>query len=235
MKNKVIVVSLLITQLLSALQFNTSNHTIMQDQILSYIKRFLPQSPVILEAGGDTGEDTVRMKTAWPNATMHVFEPLPWSFETIVKKTKHLPNINCHQYALTDFSGETNFHVDIPNNGSSSIGAPLSFNRGEFDPTPIKVSCITLDEWAEQNNVNHIDFMWLDMESHELYALKKGIKVLDTVKVIFTEVAYEPVREGSCLYPDLKKFLEEHGFIEVWKWQVARFGDALFIKKDLLQ
>lgn len=235
MKKKLILLWLGCTQPLLALQFNTDNHSIMQDNILTYIKKFLPASPVILEAGGDNGDDTIRMKTAWPDATMHVFEPLPWSFQTIVKKTNHLPNINCYQYALTDFSGETDFHVDIPNNGSSSIGAPLSFNKGEFDPKPLKVACITLDEWAEQNNVNQIDFMWLDMESHELYALKKGTKILDTVKVIFTEVAYEPVREGSCLYPDLKKFLEEHGFVEVWKWQVARFGDALFIKNDLLQ
>lgn len=206
------------------------------DQMLSYVKRFIPANPTILEAGGNLGEDTRRMKRIWPNATMHVFEPLPWSFRSMLHNNSDLTNVHCYEYALTNYTGTTNFYVDIPNNGSSSIGLPLDFNRSEFDLSPLQVECITLDKWAQQNNIDHIDFMWLDMESHELYALKQGLTILSTVKAIFTEVAYEPVREGSALYPELRSFLEAHGFQEVWKCKHShRFGDALFIKKELLK
>ncbi len=205
------------------------------DEMLAFVKPFLPESPVILEAGGHFGEDTNRMKSLWPNATMLVFEPLPSSFEIMVRETQHLPDVICYPYALTTFSGKTHFYIDIPNNAASSIGYPVEWNESEFDKTPIEVPCITLNDWAHENNISHIDFMWLDMEGHEYYALQNGLDILKTVKAIYTEISFVPVREGSTLYPDFKKFLESEGFCEVWKsCDVGRYGDALFIKKDIL-
>jgi FkbM family methyltransferase len=230
MKQINIVSLLLLIQSFSILGF-TDN-----DQMLRYVKQFIPANPTILEAGGNLGEDTRRMKRIWPHATMHVFEPLPWSFKTMIRNNSDLARVHYYEYALTNYIGITNFYVDIPNNGSSSIGLPLDFNRSEFDLTPLQIKCTTLDQWAQENNVDHIDFMWLDMESHELYALKHALNILPTIKAIFTEVAYEPVREGSALYPELRAFLEANGFHEVWKCKHShRFGDALFIKKELLR
>lgn len=213
---------------LLALNFKTST------EMLHYVKRFLPPAPVILEAGGCKGEDTQNMKNVWPNAIMHVFEPLPSSFEALTKNTCHLKDVNRYQYALTSYSGTTKFYVDVDNNAASSIGEPVEFNRHEFNPNPIEVNCFTLDEWAKQHNVTHIDFMWLDMESHELYMFKHALTILPTVKAIYTEISYTYIRKNSCLYPDVKLFLEQQGFVEVWKSNYGRFGDALFIKKELV-
>lgn len=106
---------------------------------------------------------------------------------------------------------------------------------GHLNKTPINIPCITLDNWANINNISHIDFMWLDMESHELCALQHALNILETVKAIYTEIAFVPVRQNSGLYPDLKKFLELHGFYEVWKSASGgRFADALFVKKNLV-
>lgn len=76
--------------------------------------------------------------------------------------------------------------------------------------------------------------MWLDMESHELYMLQHALSVLPRVKAIYTEVSYTFIRKNSCLYPDLKSFLEEQGFVEMWRSTCGRFGDALFIRKELI-
>lgn len=202
------------------------------DAVLLYVKSLVPENPVILEAGGHYGEDTIRMKTVWPQATMHVFEPLQISFEKMILDAGHLSNTFFYPYALTTYSGTTCFYIDIPNNAASSIGYPVEWNASEFDTTPIEVSCITLDEWAKQNNVTKIDFMWLDMEGHELYALQHALDILPTVQAIFTEISFVPVREGSCSYYDLRAFLESQGFYEAWKsGDSGRYGDALFLKR----
>jgi FkbM family methyltransferase len=202
------------------------------NEILAFLSSILPINPVILEAGGHFGEDTIRMKSVWPQATIHTFEPLPSSFIQMVKNTCHLPSVFCYPYALTTFSGKTNFYIDIPNNAASSIGYPVEWNESEFDKTPIQVSCSTINEWARLHDISKIDFMWLDMEGHELYALQHALDILNTVEAIFTEISFEPIREGSCLYTDLKKFLELEGFYEVWKTsEKGRFGDALFMRR----
>lgn len=201
------------------------------DEMLNSLKSLLPENPVILEAGGNHGEDTIRMKGVWPNATMHVFEPLPISYAKLMNNTNHLQNVYRYPYALSTYDGVSNFYINIPNNGASSILYPVEWNESEFQKTPIQVQCKTINTWAKENNVTKVDFMWLDMEGFELFALQNGIDILKTVKVIFTEVAYQPVRIGCCTYWDLKSFLESHGFKEIWKTSYGRFGDALFIKQ----
>jgi FkbM family methyltransferase len=206
------------------------------DEMLAYVKQYLPENPVILEAGGRFGEDTVRMKSLWPNATMHVFEPLPSSFKTMLDAVSHLSNVHCYPYALTSYCGSTDFYINTGNLGACSINAPVSWNEEEFEKTPIKVPCTTLNKWMRGQAISHIDFMWLDMEGHELHALRHGIDVLKTAKAIYTEVSFMPVRLNSGLYTNLKALLIAHGFSEVWRstYKEEKYGDALFIKKDLL-
>ena len=202
------------------------------DEMLAYVKSLLPKNPIILEAGAHFGEDTIRMKAVWPNAVMHIFEPLPSSFEIMIQATKHLTDVMCYPYALTITTGMTHFYIDVLNHGASSINYPVEWNQHEFNKTPIEVPCITLHEWAQLNQIKKIDFMWLDMEGHELYALQNGLELLRTVKVIYTEISFVPVRENSCSYYDLKKFLLSHGFREIWKsGDSGRYADALFVKK----
>ena len=205
------------------------------DEMLAHVKKYLPENPIVLEAGGRFGEDTVRMKSLWPNATMHVFEPLPSSFKTMLEAVNHLPDVHCYPYALTSYCGSTDFYINPENIGACSINAPVSWNENEFEKTPIKIPCTTLNEWMREQSISHIDFMWLYMEGHELYALQHGTDVLKTVTAIYTEISFVPVRISSGQYLQLKYFLLLNGFAEVWKsCSEGRYGDALFIKKELL-
>jgi len=224
--SQMIGILLVCTSMSSLLAHNFHN----PNEMLRFVKQFLPENPIILEAGAHYGEDTVNMKSIWPKATMHVFEPLPQSFNKIMKLTKHLPNVMAYNYALSNYIGKTNFYLNPNNDGASSVGKPVDFNKNEFIEIPLEVSCITLDEWAKVNNVSRIDFMWLDMEGHELYALQHASTILDSVQAIYTEVNYVHTREGACLYTDLKNFLISRGFKEIWKESFGRFGNALFTR-----
>jgi 2-O-methyltransferase len=229
-KNLLITAIATLSYIASTICFNDEN------EMLAYVKHFLPEAPVILEAGGHFGEDSIRMKSVWPKATMHVFEPLPSSLKVMLKEVNSISGIKCYPYALTTHIGTTNFYIDTHNNGASSIGYPVEWNQDEFDKTPIQVPCITLNKWAEIYDVDHIDFMWLDMEGHELAALQHAGDILKTVKSIYTEISFVPVRIGSSSFSELTKFLESYGFVEVWhRTHGNAYGDALYIKKDLAQ
>lgn len=229
-KNLLIIAITTLSYIASTMPFNDEN------EMLAYVKRFLPEAPVILEAGGHFGEDSIRMKSLWPKATMHVFEPLPSSLKLMLKEVNSISSIKCYPYALTNHIGTTNFYIDTVNHGACSIGFPVEWNQDEFDKTPIQVPCITINKWADIYDVHHIDFMWLDMEGHELAALQHADDILKTVKSIYTEISFKPVRVGSCSFSELTSFLESHGFVEVWHRKYGNgYGDALYMKKDLVQ
>jgi hypothetical protein len=96
----------------------------------------------------------------------------------------------------------------------------------------IHVECTTLDEWAKLNNIEKVDLLWLDMQGHELNALKAGSIVLEKVQAIYTEVNLKEVYDGAPLYSELREWLEQRNFsveVEEIPWEDG--GNVLFVRR----
>lgn len=167
--------------------------TYTKNDILELVKKYIPNAPVILEAGAHKGEDTVVMGKTWPQGIIHAFEPLPKTYQILKNTTQDFANVKGYPYALSDKIGKANFYVCVTGEGASSLLAPKPILDPYmiFDLMPVVVDCTILDEWAKQNKVAHIDFMWLDMEGAELIVLKSSCEILSTVKAIYTEVNFQ--------------------------------------------
>lgn len=197
------------------------------------LKKILPENPVILEAGAQFGEDTQWMAEFWPKGMIYAFEPLPDSYSLLQKTVDKLTNVSIFNKALSDKKGKFNFYVA---GGASSLLRPTpAFNNDYFHADldkPILVECICLDEWARENGISHIDFMWLDMEGNEISALKGGMDLLKTVKLIYIEVNFNKFWENCALYEDVKSFFEQNGFDEIWADIVPHWhGNILFARR----
>ena len=95
-----------------------------------------------------------------------------------------------------------------------------------YNDVQMTLPCMTLDDWASFYSVDHIDFMWLDMEGAEYYMLSASPKILQTTKVILSEINFKSFREGHTLYDTLKPFLEE--IID----EKYRYNYQLFVESD---
>jgi len=214
---------------------------------LSFIQQYFPdKNPIIVEAGAFDGTDTLRMIEKFPDAIIHAFEPLPEGFELLKKNTKNYKNIRLYKLALGNKNGISKFYTSEKSGKiwpSGSLLKPkehvivmpnIIFND------EIRVNTITLNDWAKKYNIHKIDFLWLDMQGFELFALKSASRLLKTVKIIYTEVEFIELYTGQPLYCDVKKWLEKQGFILIAKdftdayetldgikcW----FGNAIFLK-----
>lgn len=182
----------------------------------AYIRQFLPENAVIIEAGAHIGTDTVDMATQWPDVTIHAFEPLPAMYKILVKNTKRFPNVICYPLALSDKNGTAQFHVSSgESDASSSLLSPKehlkSFPTVAFKKK-IKVQTITLDTWMKKNKISKLHFMWLDMQGMESKVLKASEKMLSKVDLIYTEVILKELYAGADLYPSFKEWMFSQGF-----------------------
>lgn len=226
--------------------------------VLKFVKDYLPQNPIVLEAGAYNGVDTKIISTLWPKGRIHAFEPVPELYEVLKKSTSSVKNITCYKTALSDKKGTASFYVSeyesnpgIPG-ASGSLLAPKEHLKYATDvkfPKKITVDTITIDQWAKHYKIEYIDFMWLDMQGHELTALKHSLSILPTVKLIYTEVEFVKAYDGQAVYQEVKEWLNEQGFEVLaidFNEKVASLGDAipvgqgdnwygnvLFIRKDL--
>ena len=227
-------------------------------EVLKFVKSYLPQDPIILEAGAYNGEDTIEMSKFWPTARIYAFEPVPELYYELKKRTSTYSQIKTYSSALSDKQGLATFYISeyTSNPGvagaSGSLLAPkdhLKYATNVIFPKQIKVKTDTIDQWAKKNNINHIDFMWLDMQGHELTALKKALTILPKVKLIYTEVEFVKAYEGQPVYREVREWLEQQGFEvlaidfdEIIAAQGEKipvghgenwFGNVIFIRKDM--
>lgn len=235
---QLLAVQILLLNITYAYSCQIFNHP---TEALAIVKPYLPDNPVVLEAGAYDGTDSIAISKNWAKATFHAFEPVPELYQKLSKKTKPFANINTYPFALGDYTGIAKFYVSefenqpgIPSESSSLlkpkehlIHAPHVVFKRE-----ISVPIMTIDSWAQAYGVDTIDFMWLDMQGYELNALKASPKIMKTVKAILTEVEFVEAYEGQYLFAEVKTWLEEQGFVMIARnFYCDWFGDALFVRK----
>jgi len=200
-----------------------------------YFLHFLPDKPIILEAGAHKGKDTVEMAKQWPSGTIFAFEPVPELFEKLTKNTRKFKNVHCYQLALGTSSGQQPMFISSgASDGSSSLLPPkthLQYYPTVFFDKKVEVQITTLDDWAASHGIGHIDFMWLDLQGMELDVLKSGLHILTTVKAIYSEVSEIENYEGQCLYEEFRDWLVMQGFYVEREETTNGNGNVLFVRK----
>ena len=198
-----------------------------------FIAQFLPNNPVIVEAGAHIGRDTKKMIKVWPHAIIHVFEPVQELFTELQKNVAEFPSIHCHPYALSNKNGTASFHISSGRStATSSLLQPKEYLQ-EHPTTQFEVRTIptiTLDTWAQQHAISRVDFLWLDMQGGELLALQGASQLLKTVTAIYTEVNIVERYKHNPTYEEIKQFLLPFGF-QVTKEAFSKtWGNVLFVR-----
>lgn len=215
---------------------------ISKKELLPFLKPYLPENPVIVEAGSFNGKDTVILSNFWPQGTIHAFEPVPEIFSLLSANTDHCSNVHRYRYALGARTEAATLYLsadpekpDKPYPAASLLPPKerLTWSKAIY-PKSITSETITLDHWGKQNCIDHIDFLWLDVQGYALPILQASEHMLATIKVVHVEVEFVEAYENQKQYPEVKKWLEQQGFS-----MIARdfddqpswfFGNALFIR-----
>ena len=67
------------------------------ESVLNEVKPYLPEDPIIIEAGAYNGLGTMKMEKFWPQSAIHAFEPVPEIFEMLTRNTHELDIVSCYQ------------------------------------------------------------------------------------------------------------------------------------------
>lgn len=200
--------------------------------------------PVIFDIGACDGHTSKIFKNIFPDARIYAFEPYPDSYKLLEKTAKEIRDVSAHQYALSNENGVMDFFV----NKSKATNSLLSAKSTEsfidahiVYEKKISVETMTLDDFAEHNNINEIDILKLDVQGGEMLVFEGAKTLLEQkkTKLIYTEIWFIEGYSGQPLYHDIAAYLAKFGYLPFGIYNMHfrtdghfLWGDAIFYHRD---
>jgi FkbM family methyltransferase len=132
-------------------------------------------SDVILDIGGNIGQ--MAMLFARYAKKVYTFEPIPEKGDRLqqqINLNDLQSKVTLSRLALSEHPGKLQFAMPTDDNGG--IGSTVI--RKDRPSRIIEVEAETLDNFLDQNGVTNVDFIKMDIEGGELFALKGMSKLL---------------------------------------------------------
>lgn len=188
---------------------------------------------IIFEFGMHIGQDTVKLASI-PNATVHGFECDPRNLRVL-----NVPeNVIVNPCAIGSENTEMQFYQSDAYKGvsnkwtaSGSIKKPLEhlnyYPQVSFKKETITVISVTLDQYCKANNIDHIDFIWADIQGAEIDMIMGGKEMLQRTKYLYCEFSIHELYKGQKGLDAIIKEIPWFKIIKVYGFNKAGESNAL--------
>ena len=214
---------------------------------LAHVYAGLDGPTVIFDVGANIGLVTSTLRRLFPLAEVHAFEPTEGTIRTLAQRLSGDRKVVINQVAVSDAIGTATFHVDNKTHGGGSnslLGHTANFavRSPVHRYQEVAVPTVTLEAYAADHSIEHIDILKLDIEGAELKALEGARSLLREHEIDFiaTEMRFIEDYAGQPLFKDLVVHLEPLGYtiFNVYhsaesEIRQALFGNAVFVSDTM--
>lgn len=182
----------------------------------------------VWEVGSRDGHDAHAIAQAFnlSDDRCYVFEAIPAACESIIRT---YPSMHTFNHAVSDKEGLFDFTVEDENVGASSLYKRKEPSKG----TVIQVEALRMDTIIDQLGIQTIDTMKLDVEGHTLPVLNSFGKHIDKLQSLQLEAEHIECWIGQSQFPEIKEWLEAHGFVMIMFTLLRGVqSDSFWLKKE---
>ena len=169
---------------------------------------------VIIDIGANEGQFAMKIRTVFPNATIHCFEPLKDAFDKLKLNFEEDKNFFAHNFGL----GEINEVKEIFHNEyspSSSLLEMLELHKSNFDyaveTKSETISIARLDDFFP-GNIERPLLVKIDVQGYEMFVLNGGSSVINQADIVIIETSFYPLYAGQPLFDDIYNYFNKIGF-----------------------
>ena len=167
---------------------------------------------VCVDIGGNVGNYTAELLTRCPGAVIYTFEPSSTNIDKLRQRFEDEPRVHLVPCAVSDTAAQSTLYSDTPGSGLGSLSKRnLDHLKIDFDVAET-VRTIRFDDfWRDEMNGCDIDILKMDIEGHELAALRGCGGAIASIRAIQFEF-------GGCnidtrtYFRDFWTFFQDAGF-----------------------
>ena len=169
-------------------------NTFWEEELFERWKQYIPSEGLTFDIGGNIGNHCLMFKREFPDMEIYTFEIHPQHYNLLVENTKRYLDINTFNIGVSDCIDIVKFN----DGGNDNTGATHIQHIGGNN----RNITLPLDMFIFKRK---IDFIKIDIEGHELYALKGMKKNIERDKPL---IWIEDMSEESVAV----NFLKEMGY-----------------------
>ncbi len=173
---------------------NTENSG--EKNALRYInKRFKTLNDLIIfDVGANVGHYSILLKNVFgEKATIHAFEPSNKTFDKLKSNLNNQTKLELHNFGLGNENTKMILYTNSDESGLASVYKRrldhFNIDMNKSEDVVIK----TLDAFCDENRIEHVHFLKLDVEGHELKVLEGAKKMLHLDSIDFIQFEF-----GGC-------------------------------------
>jgi FkbM family methyltransferase len=165
----------------------------------------------ILDIGGNIGQMAL-LFAKYANKVF-TFEPIPAiadKLERNIQLNKLEHKIILSRIALSNSKGKIKF--GLPPDSNRGTGSTILTEQSKHNV--IEVDATTLDEFIEQNTISGVDFIKMDIEGAELFALQGMQNLLSKEEkpILILEMTISMMKQAGYTPKELMGFLSQFGY-----------------------
>lgn len=187
---------------------------IVHDELL----RKYPQNQYCLfDVGANIGNYSIDLINLFgSSATIHAFEPLGSTYKMLIDNIQPYSNIISHNVGLSNQAMTMPVYTNGAGSGLTSV-YKRRLDHLNIDMN-IKQDCQfdTIDEFCKRNIIDHVHFMKIDVEGHELSVLQGANKMIENNKIDFIQFEF-----GGCNI-DSRTFFQDFWYFLNGKYTIYR-------------
>lgn len=175
-----------------------------EPSVVKAIKQYCQPGMIVLDIGANIGAHTLRLGgLIGEKGCIYAFEPTTFAFAKLKRNIELNPQlrVSIFRIALSD-EPQTKRTISFRSSWRTD---------GTQQDSTCDVDFVKLDDWANMNNVNHVDLIKIDIDGNEFGALAGGKELLKRCKPILLMEMVGPHFANATRNPFL--FLESMGYM----------------------
>jgi FkbM family methyltransferase len=180
------------------------------DESIDKLFALCKSDSVVIDVGTNVGWTLLNLARLSKEGTVVGFEPDPYNYERC-----------CENLALNQFKNAKLLPLGLSDmNAVVTMEVRTSSNRGgnriSQSTTGHPVQVVRLDDYQQNLNLKRLDLIKIDIEGHELHALKGADQLLTKYHpVLFIEVDDSNLRDQGHSARELIAYLFEKGYVSI--------------------
>lgn len=234
---------------LDVLNDPTNNgETLIQSCVWKYHTLHATPSLCVLDVGANVGDWShsffQQAPASSPTAAIHAFEPFPATHQTLQQNLQQWQlsaQVKTHNIALSSQPGEHTFYALGDNIGINSLH-PFDESISPTTGHEISVTTDTLDRVCQECHIEHIHFMKIDTEGHDLEVIQGSEQMLQRSAIDIIQFEYNTRWIiAHHFLRDAFQYLQPFGFhlgkvtphgvewYDTWHYELETFREANFL------